>query len=320
MRKFSGGDEKDRETGENEEIGENRKYRIKEEREQMKLTEQRPEDKRGLSFEIYPPKHDSYLKDIDETLGILCELKPDYISITFGAGGSLDDNRTLEIAGKIKNEYHVEPLVHMSCLHYTKEDVDRFTEKMKENGLQNILALRGDRRQDIPEKRDFCHASDLTAYLKTKGDFCIAGACYPEGHPESRDVVDDIRSLKTKVDAGDDFLISQLFFDNQVFFDFRERCRIADINVPVTPGIIPVINKSQIERMVTLCGATLPKKFQKILNRYQDNKDALFDAGMTYALNQMIDLLASGITEIHLYTMNNAKVAKHLAEGIRNLL
>ena len=276
--------------------------------------------KRSLSFEIFPPKKDAELKNIDETLSILCELKPDFISVTFGAGGSSNCNRTIELAKKIKYEYHVEPVVHLTCLCYDKAEIDEFSRVLMQEGMQNILALRGDRNPNVPEKDEFKHASDLIAYLKEKGDFCIAGACYPECHPESENRVSEMRNLKKKVDAGAEVLLSQLFFDNEQFFQFREDCRIADINVPIVPGIMPVINAAQIKRMVTMCGASFPERFQKIIHKYEDNKEALFDAGMSYALSQIIDLLVSDIDGIHLYTMNNPAVARKICEGIRNII
>lgn len=286
----------------------------------MKISEVYEKKKRSLSFEVFPPKKNSELKSIDATLEVLCELKPDFISVTFGAGGSSNRNRTIELAKKIKYGYHVEPVVHLTCLTYDKQEIDAFTKVLEEEGIQNILALRGDRNPDLQEKDDFKHASDLTAYLKQKGDFCIAGACYPECHPESENRVSEIRNLKTKVNAGAEVLISQLFFDNGCFFRFVDDCRIADINVPVIPGIMPVINASQIKRMVTMCGASFPERFQKIIDRYEDNKDALFDAGMSYALSQIIDLLVSDIDGIHLYTMNNPVVARKICEGIRHII
>jgi len=286
----------------------------------MKISEISGNNKRSLSFEIFPPKKDSELKNIDETLGILCELAPDYISVTFGAGGSSNCNRTIELAKKIKNDYHVEPVVHLTCLSYSKSEIDEFSKVLTSEGIQNVLALRGDRNPDIPEKDDFKHASDLITYLKTKGDFCIAGACYPECHPESDNRVSEIRNLKTKVDAGAEVLISQLFFDNEYFFRFVEDCRIGGIDVPIIPGIMPVINAAQIKRMVTMCGASFPTRFQKIIHKYEDNKAALFDAGMSYALSQIIDLLANDIDGIHLYTMNNPVVARKICEGIRNII
>ena len=288
----------------------------------MRITDCYTKKRPGLSFEIFPPKHDDYLRDIDETLKILAELSPDYISVTFGAGGSTNHSRTVEICSRIRSEYGIEPLVHLTCLNYDRQEIDVYLKELEKAGLQNILALRGDRRPDIPEKNDFLHASDLISYLKTKGDFCIAGACYPECHPDSPDRVSELRNLKKKVDAGAEVLISQLFFDNDDFFRFREECRIAGIDVPVTPGIMPVINKKQITRMVSLCGASLPPRFQKILERYGDSENpaALFDAGMAYAVSQVVDLLARGAEGIHLYTMNNPAVAKRIADSIKNLV
>lgn len=277
-------------------------------------------NKRSLSFEIFPPKKDSELNNIDETLAILCELKPDFISVTFGAGGSSNCNRTIELAKKIKYEYHVEPVVHLTCLSYNKPEIDEFAKVLVDEGIQNVLALRGDKNPNIEEKDDFKHASDLISYLRQSGNFCIAGACYPECHPESENRVSEIRNLKTKVNAGAEVLLSQLFFDNEQFFRFVDDCRIAEIDVPIVPGIMPVINASQIKRMVTMCGATLPTRFQKIISRYENNKEALFDAGMAYALSQIIDLLSNDIDGIHLYTMNNPVVARKICEGIRNIL
>ncbi len=277
-------------------------------------------NKRSLSFEIFPPKKDSELKNIDATLDVLCELKPDFISVTFGAGGSSNCNRTIELAKKIKYEYQVEPVVHLTCLSYDKAEIDDFSKVLLEEGIHNVLALRGDKNPDMQEKEDFKHASDLMEYLKQKGKFCIAGACYPECHPESESRVSEMKYLRKKVDSGAEVLLSQLFFDNDFFFRFHEDCRIAGIDVPVVPGIMPVINASQIKRMVTMCGASFPARFQKIIHKYEDNNEALFDAGMSYALSQIIDLLASDIEGIHLYTMNNPAVARRICEGIRNII
>ena len=285
----------------------------------MKISELSRERK-SLSFEIFPPKKDSDLRNIDATLEVLSGLKPDYISVTFGAGGSANCNRTIELAKKIKYEYHTEPVVHLTCLHYDKAEIDQFAKILESEGIQNILALRGDRNPNIAEKEDFKHASDLIAYLKPKTDFCFLGACYPECHPESKNKIDEMKYLREKVDAGADVLLSQLFFDNRNFFDFHEACKIAGIDVPVIPGIMPVINAAQIKRMVTMCGASFPERFQKIINKYEDKKEALFDAGMSYALSQIIDLLVSDIDGIHLYTMNNPKVARKICEGIQNII
>ncbi|MBR3041101.1 MAG: methylenetetrahydrofolate reductase [Eubacterium sp.] len=286
----------------------------------MKISEIYKNNKRSLSFEIYPPKKDTELENIDDTLEILAELKPDFISVTFGAGGSSNNNRTIELAKKIKFQYGVEPVVHLTCLHYDKQEIDEFARVLEAEGIENVLALRGDRNDRVPEKNDFKHSSDLISYLKPNHDFCFLGACYPETHPESDTRVSDIKDLKTKVDAGAEVLVSQLFFDNNSFFNFKESCSMADIDVPLIPGVMPVINAAQIKRIVSLCGASFPERFQKIIDRYENNKDALFDAGMSYALSQIIDLLVSDIQGIHLYTMNNPAVARRICEGIKNII
>ena len=276
--------------------------------------------KRSLSFEIFPPKKDTELQNIDETLEVLAELEPDFISVTFGAGGSSNCNRTIELAKKIKYEYNIEPVVHLTCLHYDKNEIDEFAKVLKSEGIENILALRGDPNPNVGAKDDFRHSSDLISYLKDDYDFCFLGACYPECHPESPNTVSEIKSLKKKVDAGAEVLLSQLFFDNDIFYRFNEECEIAGIDVPVIPGVMPVINAAQIKRMVSLCNASFPKRFQRIISRYEDNREALFDAGMSYCLSQVIDLLASDIRGIHLYTMNNPLVARRICEGIRNII
>lgn len=286
----------------------------------MKISEIHKNKKRSLSFEIFPPKKDDELRNIDDTLEVLCELKPDFISVTFGAGGSSNSNRTIELARKIKDEYKVEPVVHLTGLHYDKEEIDEFARVMKEEGIENILALRGDRTPKAVEKNTFKHSTDLIAYLKSKYDFCLLGACYPECHPESENKVSELKCLKSKVDAGAEVLLSQLFFSNETFYRFYESCRIADINVPVIPGIMPVIKAAQIRRMVSMCHAAFPERFQKIIDRYENNADALFDAGMSYALSQIIDLLVNDIDGIHLYTMNNPYVARKICEGIKNIV
>lgn len=286
----------------------------------MKIGEIYKNKKRPLSFEIFPPKKDAELENIDETLEVLCELKPDFISVTFGAGGSVNRSRTIEIAKRIKNKYNVEPVVHLTCLHYSKAEIDSFAHEMQEEGIKNVLALRGDRTPKAEEKDDFKHSTDLIEYLKPRYDFGFLGACYPECHPESVSRVSEIKCLRKKVDAGAEVLLSQLFFNNDSFFKFVEDCKLADIDVPIVPGVMPVINAAQIKRMVSLCNATFPERFQRIIDRYENNKEALFDAGMSYALSQIIDLLVSDIPGIHLYTMNNPLVARRICEGIKNIV
>lgn len=290
----------------------------------MKVTEifeaKRKEGKPVLSFEIFPPKKEKALKNIDATLERLCDLKPDFISVTFGAGGSTADNQTVELAKKIKNRYGVEPIVHLTCLHYNKEEISAILDQLKENGIENVLALRGDVNPDVPMKHDFKYANELTAYIKEYGDFHISGACYPETHLEAPDAITDIHNLKKKVDAGATHLVSQLFFDNDAFYSFYEKTRIAGIDVPVEAGIMPVTNRAQIERMVNTCGASLPPKFERILHKYDEDKEALFDAGLAYAINQIVDLIANDVDGIHIFTMNNPQVAGRICDGIRNLI
>lgn len=286
----------------------------------MKIEQIFEKKKPVLSFEIFPPKRDTTLKSIDGTLEVLSSLNPDFISITFGAGGSCTNNLTIELAKKIKNEYQIEPVVHLTCLNYSKNEISSFLEQLKEAGIHNILALRGDKNPDFVPKEEFHYAADLVRYVKENGSFNISGACYPECHLESKSREEDIRHLKEKVDAGASHLISQLFFDNHFFYDFRDAARAAGILVPIEAGIMPVINKAQIERMVTLCGASLPDKFRRIMNKYQDDKEALFDAGMAYAINQIVELIACGADGIHVYTMNNPIVAQRICDGIRNLI
>jgi len=211
-------------------------------------------------------------------------------------------------------------VVHLTCLHYGKSEIDEFARVLNDEGIENILALRGDRRPDIQEKDDFKHASDLITYMKSKWDFCFLGACYPDLHPESVGRVNEIKYLKVKENAGAEVMLSQLFFDNDRFYQFHEDCKIAEINAPIIPGIMPVINAAQIKRMVTMCGASFPTRFQKIILKYEDDKEALFDAGMSYALSQIIDLCTSDIDGIHLYTMNNPVVARKICEGIQNII
>ena len=286
----------------------------------MKLTEIYAKKKNVLSFEIFPPKKDDELKDIEPTLDVLCELSPDYISVTFGAGGSSNNNKTIALAQKIKEVYHVEPVVHLTGLCYDRHEIDEFSKQIADQGIENLLALRGDRNPDRIEKDDFKHASDLIAYLKQTTDFCILGACYPEDHPDSPDHVSEMLNLRKKVDAGADILVSQLFFDNENYYRFTEDCAIAGINCPITPGIMPVIKEKQIRRMVETCGANLNEKFERILRSYGADPDALFEAGMIHALSQVVDLLANNVDGIHLYSMNNPDVAKRICDGIRCLI
>ncbi|MCI9477151.1 MAG: methylenetetrahydrofolate reductase [NAD(P)H] [Emergencia sp.] len=287
----------------------------------MKLAELFNQEKTIFSFEVFPPKRNNPIETIYQTLDELQEIKPDFISVTYGASGSLADNSTCEIASAIKQKYGIESAAHLTCVNSTKEEVSVVLRRLADNGVENILALRGDLVPDVPPKKEFKHASELITFIKeTKDyDFGISGACYPEGHLDSRNQVEDILNLKKKVDAGAQHLISQLFFDNEVFYDFVDKARIAGINVPIEAGIMPVTNKKQIERMVSLCGASLPRKFTKMMSRYENKPEAMRDAGIAYAVNQIVDLVSQGVDGVHLYTMNNPYVAKRISESVKSL-
>src|SRR5690554_4248873 len=276
--------------------------------------------KRVFSFEIFPPNRTAPVQTIYDTVEELVDLKPDFISVTYGAGGSETSRHTLEIASFIKNDHGIESVAHLPCIYLSKDEVLEMMEEFRKNNIENILALRGDINPDLPPKQDFRYASDLVSFIKENGDFNIIAACYPEGHRECGSIVEDIRNLKIKVDAGADQLITQLFFDNEYFYSFRERAAIAGINVPIQAGIMPVVNKKQIERMVTLCGVDLPKKFLAIMQRYEHNPEAMRDAGIAYAIDQIVDLIAQGVDGIHLYTMNNPYIARKIHEAIKTLL
>lgn len=273
-----------------------------------------------FSFEVFPPKKTSNIETVYKTLDELKGLTPDFISVTFSAGGSGNSALAFDVVSKVKEGNKVEPMLHLPCINYSKAEIDYVLNECKTRGIDNILALRGDINPDIPPKKDFKYASDLVSYIKEREDFDIAGACYPEVHSDSANMVEDILNLKKKVDAGADHLITQLFFDNEVFYNFREKTQIAGIHVPIEAGIMPVTNKNQIERMVTMCGASLPAKFAKVMQKYEHNPEALRDAGIAYAINQIVDLLANGVDGIHLYTMNNAYVAKHIYDAVASLL
>ena len=272
-----------------------------------------------FSFEVFPPRRNAPIETIYETLYELQDLRPDFISVTYGAGGGENKQSTISIAEHIKNICQVPSVVHFPCIGLTKEDILDKIEEFKTAGIQNILALRGDIPEGMENRGDFRYASDLVAFLKENGDFRISASCYPEGHIENPDKVADIRNLKTKVDAGAEYLISQLFFDNEYFYDFLEKCDLAGISVPIEAGIMPVINRRQVLRMAGLCGVNIPKKFQRILEKYEDNSVAMRDAGIAYAVDQIVDLLTHGVDGVHLYTMNNSYIAREIYKATHSL-
>ena len=279
-----------------------------------------------FSFEVFPPKKTMPIDTIFSTLNELKGLSPDFISVTFGAGGSENCNNSVEIAKHIKNVCGVQSVIHMPCLNMTRQDAQYVLEQFQNAGIENILALRGDRVEGKEPANDFHHASDLIQFIqefdskRTDGkQFKIFGACYPELHPQSKNVYDDIDYLKKKVDAGATHLLSQLFFDNAQFYRFLERCQIKGINVPIEAGIMPATNKKSIERMVSMTNAVLPKKFTDMMDRYADHPEAIRDAGIAYAIDQIIDLVTHGVQGIHLYTMNNPLVARKIYEATKSL-
>lgn len=286
----------------------------------MRIASLFEQKKTVLSFEVFPPKKTSPIETIYKTLDELKGLEPDFISVTYGAGGNAGDTATSEIASVIKNKYKIEPLAHLTCVNDTKPEIELILNRLEQNGIGNILALRGDINPEISPKKQFKYASELVTYIKERGGFYVSGACYPEGHIDSGSLEEDILNLKIKVDSGAEHLISQLFFDNSFFYSFTERARKAGIHVPIEAGIMPVVNKAQIERMVTLCGASLPSKFSKMLQRFEYSPEALRDAGIAYAVDQIVDLISQGVDGIHLYTMNNAYIARKISESISGLI
>ena len=286
----------------------------------MKLCQLFGQGRTVFSCEIFPPKKTAPVGSLYKTLDGLRELRPDFISVTFGAGGSSTvEQTTQEITAIIENQYHIPSMAHLTCVGAGRREVDETLEQLKAGGVDNVLALRGDVNPDYPPKTDFAHASDLIAYIRAHSDIGISAACYPEGHPESPDMVSDVRHLKEKVDAGAQHLVSQLFFDNEDFFRFLERCRIAGIDVPVEAGIMPVLSAGSIQRMVSLCGASMPRKLTRILARYGDHPKALREAGIAYAIDQIADLVAGGVDGIHLYTMNNPDVARQILDSLSSI-
>ncbi len=272
-----------------------------------------------FSFEIFPPKADSAPQAITDKLAALAALKPDYISVTYGAGGTGSRNLTAELAKEVKS-LGVEPLAHLTCMGNGAAQIRSILDDLAEGGIENVLALRGDRRPDLAESPDFAHASDLAAFLAKDGRFNVVGACYPEGHFESDNLVEDVRNLKKKVDAGVTHLNSQLFFDNEDFYAFRERASLAGIEVPIQAGIMPIVNPRQIQRVVSLSGVKIPAKLSRMFARFGEDEEAMRDAGIAYATDQIADLIAAGVDGIHVYIMNNTAVARRITENVSRLL
>lgn len=274
----------------------------------------------SVSFEVFPPKESAKIAEVEETVKQMLLLKPDFMSVTYGAAGT-SSGFTTEIAAEILRRGGV-PLSHLTCLTSTKDKVDSVIREFKANGIENILALRG----DIPKNFDgksaeyFSHASALISEIKSQGDFCIGAACYPEKHPESTDARQDILHLKLKADAGADFFTTQMFFDNSVFYRFKDNCRAAGINSPIIAGIMPITNIKQIGRTVSLSGCTLPKEFSDMAAKCASDASEMKKAGIEYAINQIRNLIENGQKNIHIYTMNRPEVTEIVTDGIKDLI
>lgn len=285
----------------------------------MKITQILESKQAALSFEVFPPKTSDKYESVRHAVDEIAALSPDFMSVTYGAGGGTS-NYTVSVAEHIKNDFGVTPVAHLSCISSDKRDVKEKLTKLREMGIENILALRGDLPQGFSGNLDYKYASELVEDIRAFGDFCIGGACYPEGHPESRTLFSDIDNLKRKVDAGCSFLTTQMFFDNDVFFSFLSKVREAGIYVPVIAGIMPVTNAPQIKRILSMSGGYLPTRFKRILDRFGDNPAAMAQAGIAYATEQIIDLYANGIRAVHVYSMNKPDVAKAIKYNLSTII
>lgn len=274
-----------------------------------------------FSFEVFPPKKTENFDKVKQSVTEISELCADYMSVTYGAGGSTS-KMTPELAEYMQKKLGVTALAHLTCVSLTKSQIQDAMDDLKARGIENILALRGDIPKDgvFPLDNGYRYASELTEDIKKYGGFCVGGACYPECHPDSLTAEEDMDNLKRKVDAGADFLVTQMFFDNDKFYDFRDKCVKKGINVPITAGLMPLTNAKQIENMCVLSGgASMPSGFVKILSKYSDNPEALRQAGIAYVINQIMDLAANDIDGVHIYTMNNPKTAKDIHKAVNAL-
>ena len=287
----------------------------------MKLSKLFAEKKPTLSFEVFPPKTTDKYESVKIATEEIAKLNPHFMSVTYGAGGGTSEY-TVSIASNILKNYNVTPLAHLTCLSSSKDRIISVLDALKENGIENILALRGDipKDGDVNAKREYRYAYQLIEDIKKNGDFCIGGACYPEHHVESDNSVDDIRHLKEKVDAGCDFLTTQMFFDNNILYSFLYKIREAGITVPVVAGIMPVTNKKQIKRSCELSGTYLPQRFKSIIDRFGDNPDAMKQAGIAYATEQIIDLFSNGVNAVHVYSMNRPDVAAAIKSNLSEIV
>ena len=285
----------------------------------MKIIDILKQDQITLSFEVFPPKKIEKYDSVQAATEGVAALHPSFMSVTYGAGGGTSEF-TLNIAKNIRDKYGVEVLPHLTCVSSTKARVHEMIQKFKEYGFENVMALRGDIPEGGAPYDDYHYASELVADIKSQGDFCIGGACYPDGHVECAHKDDDIRNLKRKVDAGVDFLTTQMFFDNAEFFNFLYRLREQDIRVPVLAGIMPITNQKQLGRSVALSGTTVPTRFKEIVDKFGEHPEAMKQAGIIYATEQIIDLIANDVKHIHVYSMNKPDVAEAIQRNLSEIL
>lgn len=287
----------------------------------MKIVDIIKGDKPSLSFEVFPPKTSDTFDTVKEATEKIAKLKPSFMSVTYGAGGGTSEY-TVSVAKNIKDNCGVDTIAHLTCINSNKDDIQHRLEALKNAGIENILALRGDITPENKDKInfDYRYASELVDDIKKYGDFCIGGACYPEIHPESVHQKEDIINLKRKVDAGCQFLTTQMFFDNNLLYNFLYKIREAGITVPIIAGIMPITNANQIERAIKLSGSYIPQRFKALVDRYGSNPQAMSQAGIAYATDQIIDLYANGINAVHVYSMNKEYVARRIQENISEII
>lgn len=285
----------------------------------MKISDILKENRVTLTYEVFPPRAGDTYAAVAEKARTISALRPAFMSVTYRAGGDTSDY-TVELASDISGRFGVESLAHLTCVSSTRQQVADVLVKLREHGVQNILALRGDIPPEGPTAHDYAYASELVLDIKAQGDFCVGGACYPEGHPEAGGKAADIEHLKEKVDAGCEFLITQMFFDNSIFYNFLYRIRERGIDVPVVAGIMPVTNAKQVKRITQLSGNYLPEKFKAVVDRFGGDPAAMRQAGVAYATGQIIDLIANGVNHIHVFTMNKPEVAQGIHASLSELL